>query len=84
MPEEVNDCPLGVAGELLAVLLGAERAPGLLEPGLQLGMPPDAVAHDLHQFGGLASVHGIFGLIPGLGDVGQDRVLDSDTAPRCG
>lgn len=75
MPEEVDYRPLRMAGELLPVLLGAERAASLLQSRLQLGVPSDAVAHDLHQLGGFALAHWIFGLIPSLGDVGQDRVF---------
>ncbi len=61
--------------EGLAVLLRAEQRPGLQQAGLQLRVPPDAVLDDVDEFGGAALVLGVLGLVPGLADVGEDRVL---------
>ncbi|SDE01466.1 hypothetical protein F558DRAFT_05331 [Streptomyces sp. AmelKG-A3] len=62
-------------GEGLAVLFGAEERAGLQQPGLELGVAADAVLHDVDEFGGAPLVLGLLRLVPGLADVGEDRVL---------
>ncbi|GAA3242138.1 hypothetical protein GCM10020256_65810 [Streptomyces thermocoprophilus] len=62
-------------GEGLPVLLGAEEGAGLQQTRLELGVAADAVLDDVDQFGGAPLVLGVLGLVAGLADVGEDRVL---------
>lgn len=75
LAEQIDRGPLRRTGELLAVLLGPKRCPGLLQPGLQLGVPPDAVGDDADQLGGAAPAVRVGRLVACVRDVGHDRVL---------
>ena len=78
LAEEVERGALRRAGELLAVLLGAEHRAGVRQPGLQPGVPADAVADDVDELGGAALAVEVLGLVAGGGDVLEDRVLGAE------
>jgi hypothetical protein len=75
MPVQVDPRRRHGRGEGLPVLLGAEQRPGLQQPGLELCVPANAVLDDVDEFGGPPLLLRVLGLVPGLADVGQDRVL---------
>ncbi len=75
MPVEVYPRRGHRRGERLPVLLGTEQRPGLQKPRLKLRVPTDAVLDDVDQLGRPPLLFGILGLVTGLADVGQDRVL---------
>ncbi len=67
--------PVGRTACSLPVLLGAEQRAGLQQAGLQLGVAADAVLDDVDELGGAALVLRVLGLVAGLADVGENRVL---------
>ncbi len=75
LPVQIEPDPARRRREGLPVLFGAEQRARFEEPRLQLGVAADAVLDDVDELGGPPLVLMVLGLVAGLADVRQDRVL---------